>query len=674
MRARIDRLLPGSPEPLGATVLDGGVNFALFSLHAERVNLCILDAKDREILLELSLPEQTHGVWHGFLPDVTEGTLYAYRVFGPQEPTRGHRFDPRELLLDPYARRWDGSFVNGGRPVCVVADVPTLSSSSKQGVRTPNSIIADAVIYEGHVKGLTRLHPKVPEAQRGTYAALSHPAVVQHLSDLGITALELLPLQGFVDEPHLRRLGLSNYWGYNPVGFFVPEPRFAAGVDPIGELQAAIAALHEAGIAVLLDVVYNHAGEGDEHGDTLCFRGIDNASYYRLEHADKARYVNVTGCGNTLDTTNPWVIRLVADSMRYWIETFGIDGFRFDLAPVLGREPVDFDPGAALLDVIAQDPLLRNAVLIAEPWDVGHGGYRLGQFPPAWSEWNDRFRDTVRAFWRGDKDHIHVLRSRLAGSSDIFHERFRSPWTSINYIAAHDGFTLNDLVSFGQKHNHANGEGNRDGHDHNLSWNCGVEGPTARTDIKRLRLQQRRNFVTTLLLARGVPMLLMGDELGRTQHGNNNGYCQDNEVSWVDWSRLDDPDEAEFCNFIGELAAFRREHAVFRGRHVTALQDHLVMLDFNGADADVPVLQGVPVAMFVSSESAGESVGADDALVILMNPTARSASFDLRDTADVGWRRRIDTRFPSMLDEAIDGASLEVAAHSCVVLQAIGTE
>ena len=571
MRPASDPLSSGSPEPLGATPDANGVNFALFSRHAERVDLCLFDANGAETARH-ALPERSGDVWHGYLAGAGNGLLYGYRVHGPFAPGRGHRFNPCKLLLDPYARAWDGGFTYdkrllgdgddgspdlrdsaGAMPKCVVTLPPPPVGHGGR----PATSWGETILYEAHAKGLTVRHPGVDPAKRGRLAGLAEPAVLDHLTRLGVTAIELLPLQAFFDEPFLIAKGLSNHWGYNPVGFFVPEPRYAAGLD---EAREAVAGLHAAGIEVILDVVYNHTGEGDAAGPTLCYRGLDNAAYYKLD--GECHYVNVTGCGNTLDMDEPFMLRLALDSLRYWVEAVGIDGFRFDLATTLGREGEGYTPNAAFFDAIRQDPTLRTCKLIAEPWDIGPEGYRLGGFPPPFAEWNDRFRDAARAFWRGDENVGPELASRLAGSIDLFPPERRA-LASVNYVTAHDGFTLMDAVSYRDKHNEANGEDNRDGHGHNLSMNGGVEGRSDDPDVLAYRRRQRRNLLATTLFARGVPMLLMGDELGRTQGGNNNAYCQDNATAWVDWEGAD----AEIAAEIAVLVGLRHRHpALRRGR------------------------------------------------------------------------------------------------------------
>ncbi len=575
-RRPADRLRPGRPWPLGATVTEGGVNFALFSAHATRVELCLFDPTGGVELRRLPLPEWTDEVWHGFLPEAGPGLVYGYRVHGPHDPAAGHRFDPSKLLLDPYARHavgwFDPAALAPGGAACRFG-AETAPHVAKAVVSGPDVPFPDAwprprngrsetLIYEAHVKGLTRLHPEIPASRRGTYAALADPRIIEHLQRLGVTALELLPVQAFVDEPHLIRKGLVNYWGYNPVNWFMVEPRYAASAIPLAELRQAVAALQEAGIEVLLDVVYNHTGEGDALGPCLACRGLDNRSYYRFDPGAAGGYANLTGCGNTVDASHPRVLQLIMDSLRYWVEVVGVDGFRFDLAATLGREPMGFDQGAGFFDCLKQDPLLATVRLIAEPWDMGPEGYRMGGFGPGWSEWNDRFRDVVRGFWRGDEGLLPELAARLLGSADLFEHQGRRPWSSINFVAAHDGFTLADLVAHEEKHNEANLEANGDGNGYNLSWNNGVEGPSDDPAVIAARARDARNLLATLFLGQGTVMLGMGDELGRTQRGNNNAYCQDNTLSWLDWATADQ----ELLAFTAELSAIRRAHPVLRRR------------------------------------------------------------------------------------------------------------
>jgi len=572
-----DMLIPGRPYPLGATLRDGGVNFAVASEHATAIELCTFDGAGVET--RERLPGHDDGVWHGFLPGAGPGLVYGFRAHGPWAPARAHLFNPSKLLLDPHAREivgefeWDDAHYGHvhGLDELVLDTRDSAAIMPKARVAAPlagpasaplHTPAADTVLYELHVKGFTKLNPAIPERLRGTYAGLGQPASVGHLRRLGITTVELLPVQYALSERRLVELGLSNYWGYNTIGWFCPDPRWSSTpFDPTAtraEFRAMVATLHEAGIEVVLDVVFNHSAEAGETGPTLSLRGLDEATYYR--HGPDGRCVNWTGCGNTLNFQHPRVVQLALDALRYWVEEFGVDGFRFDLAPVLGRGRVDFDAGAPLWVALAQDPVLAGTKLIAEPWDLGPHGYRLGGFPRRWLEWNDRFRDGVRRFWlRGELDRAELAR-RLAGSSDVFAQELRAPTASVNFVTAHDGFTLADLVSHARKHNLENGEHNRDGHDHNHSINCGVEGPTDDPQVLALRRDLRRALLATLLIAQGTPMLLAGDELGHSQCGNNNGYCQDNEIGWIDWTRVDE----SLLEFVARLVALRRSHPALR--------------------------------------------------------------------------------------------------------------
>jgi glycogen operon protein len=578
---------PGRAYPLGPSWDGQGVNFALFSAHAERVELCLFDRSDGPETARIELPERTDQVFHGYVPNIGPGQLYGYRVHGPYDPGRGHRFNPHKLLIDPYARalvgRLDWSDVHYGyrfgdrdgdlsfderdsapvMPKCQVVD----DAHDWRGDRPPDIPWSRTVVYEAHLRGFTKLHPKVPEARRGTFAGLAEPAVIEYLKGLGVSAVELLPVHAFVDDRFVTDKGLHNYWGYSTLSFFAPADRYLS--EPgLAEVKEAIRKLHEAGIEVLLDVVYNHTCEGDETGPTLSFRGIDNASYYRLNPANPRFHLNDTGCGNTLNLSHPRVVQLAMDSLRYWVTEMHVDGYRFDLATTLGREASGFDPGAGFFDAVRQDPVMSQVKLIAEPWDIGPGGYRLGQFPPGWAEWNDRYRDTVRRFWRGDHGMLPDLARSLSGSSDLLEHNGRGPWCSVNFVACHDGFTLFDTVAYNSKHNEANGEGGRDGHNDNCSDNYGVEGPTDREEIRQVRARQQRNMLATVLFSQGTPMLLAGDEFGRTQRGNNNAYCQDNEVSWVDWGKTFE-DNRELLAFARRLIALRLDHpALRRTRHL----------------------------------------------------------------------------------------------------------
>jgi len=582
------RVWPGLPYPLGATWDGIGVNFAIFSEHATRVELCLFDSPEAlSESLTIALPEQTDMVWHGYLPDVRPGQLYGYRVHGPFDPRAGHRFNPRKLLFDPYARvvgrqeRWheslfgytpghsDGDLSCDPRdsapyaPLAVVADTAFTWGDD----RPPRTPWHETIIYELHVKGFTRLHPKIPEPLRGTYLGLASEPAIRHLVELGVTAVELMPLHYHIDEYHLVQRGLTNYWGYNTLGYFAPDPRFSASrapMDTLREFKMMVRALHAAGLEVILDVVYNHTAEGNQLGPTLSLRGIDNRSYYRLQPHDLRAYEDFTGCGNTLNMRSPRVLQLIMDSLRYWVNECHVDGFRFDLASALARELYAVDKLGAFFDIIHQDPSLSQVKLIAEPWDLGEGGYQVGQFPPKWTEWNGKYRDAIRRFWRGDGGVVSELATRLSGSSDLYEQSGRRPYASINFITSHDGFTLADLVSYNAKHNEANGEQNADGENHNLSWNCGTEGPTDDAAIVQLRLRQMRNFMATLLFSQGVPMISGGDEVGRTQRGNNNAYCQDNELSWTPWALT--PDQKAFLQFVRQIIRLRREQKVLRRR------------------------------------------------------------------------------------------------------------
>jgi isoamylase len=579
------RTRPGNPYPLGATWDGSGVNFALFSENATGVELCLFDAEGKQTIVRMT--EHTDQVWHVYLPEARPGQRYGYRVHGPWEPANGHRFNPAKLVLDPYARaiddtlKWDDAlfgYTIGAPDADLTRDerdsAPFMAKSvvvesaftwgDDRPLRTPWN---ETVIYEVHVRGFTKQHPAIPEALRGTYAGLASPAAVEYLRALGVTAVELLPIHEFIDDKYLLDKGLRNYWGYNSIGFLAPASRYSASGalgQQVAEFKTMVKALHQAGIEVILDVVYNHTAEGNHLGPTLAFRGIDNSAYYRLMPNDGRHYMDYTGCGNTLNMTHPRTLQLIMDSLRYWIQEIHVDGFRFDLASTLARELKDVDRLSAFFDIIHQDPVISQVKLIAEPWDLGEGGYQVGNFPVLWAEWNGQYRDTVRSFWKGDEGQGGVFASRLAGSSDIYGPGGRRPYASINFITAHDGFTLNDLVSYNDKHNEANGEDNRDGHDHNLSWNCGAEGPTDDREVVKLRERQKRNLLATLLLSQGVPMLAGGDEISRTQNGNNNAYCQDNELSWFDW-KLDRAD-GRLLNFTRRLIALRRKHPVLRRR------------------------------------------------------------------------------------------------------------
>ena len=572
----------GHPHPRGATWDEKGTNFAIFSEHATKVEVCIFDDEGEEELERIELPEYTNQIWHGYIPGVKAGTRYGYRVHGPYEPEHGHRFNPNKLLLDPYACAYTGHLewnpalfgykMESGddltfderdsapfMPKCVVVD-PNFDWHGK-----PSRVCHpwdDTIIYETHVKGFTKLRKDLPEAIRGTYKGLSSPEIVSYIKKLGVTSIELLPIHAFVQDSNLLEKGLRNYWGYNSIGFFAPNAHYASNEsESLKEFKEMVAAIHEQGLEVILDVVYNHTAEGNELGPTLSFKGIDNASYYRLTSDNPRYYVNDTGTGNTFNLSHPRVIQLVTDSLRYWVEQTHVDGFRFDLGTILAREPNGFDNRSGFLKTCCQDPVLNTVKLIAEPWDCGPGGYQVGGFPPGWAEWNDKFRDNVREFWKGESTATDFVK-RLCATAETFNTQGRRPWSSINFVTAHDGFTLNDVVTYNEKHNDANGEDNKDGNSNNLSWNCGVEGPTDDPEINALRSRQIRNFLATLLLSQGTPMLLAGDEFGRTQKGNNNAYCQDDEISWLDWDIKEKGNH--LIDFVRRLTALRHKYPILR--------------------------------------------------------------------------------------------------------------
>ncbi|WP_448616721.1 glycogen debranching protein GlgX [Modestobacter sp. URMC 112] len=693
---------PGRPYPLGATYDGTGTNVALFSELAERVELCLFDDDGTETRVELT--EADGFVWHAYLPGVRSGQRYAYRVHGPYDPSSGARCNPAKLLLDPYAKAvegpvdWDESLFGyrfadpaarndtdsaPHQTRCVVAD-PYFDWGHDHPLRIPYS---ETVVYEAHVRGLTARHPELPPELRGTYAGVAHPAVVEHLQRLGVTTLELMPVHQFVDDHHLVQRGLSNYWGYNTIGFFAPHARHASRGSrgqQVPEFKAMVRALHEAGIEVVLDVVYNHTAEGNHLGPTLSFRGIDNPAYYRLA-ADRAHYADYTGTGNTLNVRHPHSLQLIMDSLRYWATEMHVDGFRFDLAAALAREFHDVDRLAAFFDLVQQDPVVSQLKLVAEPWDVGDGGYQVGNFPALWTEWNGRYRDAVRDFWRGTPGTVGEFASRLTGSSDLYRSNGRRPHASINFVTAHDGFTLHDLVSYDHKHNEANGEGNRDGESHNRSWNCGVEGETDDPAVLALRERQKRNLLATLFLSQGVPMLLAGDEAGRTQGGNNNAYCQDNEVSWVDWDRA--AGFAGLTEFTARLARLRREHPVFRrrrffqGRPVrgTDLED-IAWLTPAGqpmTDAEWTAEHAGPLTVFLNGEGIPEPDArgrrlVDDSFLLLVNPTGEHRTFALPGPAyGAAWQGCLDTAAEApfgAIGALPAGAGLTVTAHSLRLL------
>ncbi len=698
------QIWPGRPYPLGATFDGTGTNFTLVSEMAERVELCLVDADGAETRLDLT--EVDGGVWHGYLPTIQPGQRYGYRVHGPYDPESGQRCNPSKLLLDPYAKAIDGQ-VDGDESLFSYRfddpedfnDDDSLGHTMTSVVinpffdwgndRSPGHEYHETVIYEAHVRGLTQTHPDIPEELRGSYAAIGHPAMIEHLTELGITAIELMPVHQFVQDTHLQDKGLSNYWGYNTIGFFAPHNGYSSNGtlgQQVQEFKGMVKSLHEADIEVILDVVYNHTAEGNEMGPTLCFRGIDNASYYRLVDDEQEHYYDTTGTGNSLLMRNPHVLQLIMDSLRYWVLEMHVDGFRFDLAATLARQFHEVDRLSAFFDLVQQDPVVSQVKLIAEPWDLGDGGYQVGNFPPLWTEWNGKYRDTVRDFWRGEPATLGEFASRLTGSSDLYKDDGRRPIASINFITAHDGFTLRDLVSYNEKRNDANGEGGNDGESHNRSWNCGVEGETDDPDVLELRARQQRNFLSTLLLSQGVPMIAHGDEIGRTQDGNNNVYCQDNEIAWIDWDL--DESATDLLEFTRKVLALRQEHPVFRRRRFfagdashggesdlgdiawfTPSGEHMdeehwtngyarsVMVFFNGDAIPEPGPRGQRVV--------------DDSFLVLYNAHHEALDFTLPETAyGASWQVVFDTGMET--DEGTKLAptdSLRAVARSTIVLR-----
>jgi len=698
---------PGQPFPLGASWDGKGVNFALFSAHAEKVKLCLFDRTGRRETLRLTLPERSEEVWHGYVPGIGPGALYGYRVYGPYDPANGHRFNHHKLLLDPYARALHGRVVHDDRvlgyrhgsrradlsfdrrdsapamPKCRVVD-PSHDWGAEKRPATPWT---ESVIYEAHARGFTMRLPGLAEPLRGTFASFACNEALAHLKSLGVTAVELMPIHSFLDERRLVAEGLRNYWGYSTLSFFAPEPRYLSNGD-IGEFKTLVARLHDAGIEVILDVVFNHSGEGDHLGPTVSFRGIDNASYYRLRPEQRRLYVDDTGTGNSLNLEHPRVLQLVLDSLHYWVREMHVDGFRFDLATTLGRGPAGFDPEHALFASMRRSPDLRDVKLIAEPWDIGPDGYQLGNFPAGWSEWNDRYRDALRRFWRGEEGALPELAARIAGSADIFDRDGRRAQASVNFVTAHDGFTLMDLVSYNEKHNEPNGEGNRDGHNENLSWNCGVEGPTEDPGIKALRWRQMRNLLASLLLSQGVPMLLGGDEIGRSQRGNNNAYCQDNETTWHDWTSAEAEEARSFLAYLRRLAELRRRHPVLRraeflhGRHKCAdghrdiawyAPDGKEMTAARWQDRRARCI-GIRLNGRARAERHPDAdPSADAMLFILMNAHHDIVPFRLPALRSVvEWRRVLDSSEPDLSTEGVELPARSVFAlpGRCVVVLA----
>lgn len=669
-----DRLLSGSAHRLGALWDGEGINFALFSAHAHRVELCLFDRSGRRELARLDLPECSEGIWHGYLPAAAPGLLYGYRVHGPYDPRRGHRFNPHKLLLDPYARalagdvkwsdalfgyrvgsaRGDLSFDRRDSAAAMPKAVVTADPIDYPPLHRETVPWSGLVIYEAHVRGLTKLKPDIPEGERGTFAALADPSVIDHLVKLGVTAVELLPIQSMLGERFLLQRGLSNYWGYSTLGYFAPERRYlsAGGAD---EIRVAVNRLHSAGIEVILDVVYNHTCEGNELGPTVSFKGIDNASYYRLMPGDERHYINDTGCGNTFNTSHPQVVRLVLDSLRHWVLHYGIDGFRFDLSSTLGRRPEGYDPQAPLFVAMQQDPVLSQVKLIAEPWDIGPGGYQLGNHPPGFGEWNDRYRDTVRRFWRGDEGIRPDLAARLLGSADMFDHNHRRTWSSVNFIAAHDGFTLRDLVTYAERHNEANGENNADGSGENHSANWGVEGETDDAAVNACRGRVARSMMATLILSNGTPMLVMGDEAWRSQNGNNNAYCQDNEISWFDWSLLDTPEGRSMRDLVAEAIALRKAYPILHSPQFLHGAEVLPGLPEVGwfepsGEGIAPESWNDPSRRALSVRLAGGSreAGKVDVVFLLLNPEPQAVEFTIALPPGLETAVMLDTGTPDL--------------------------
>ncbi len=694
---------PGARYPLGATYDGTGTNFAISSRVAEGVELCLFDTDGSEHRVELY--EVDAFTWHGYLPGVEPGQRYGYRVHGPYEPTRGHRCNPNKLLLDPYAKAVDGAVRWDAALYGYEMDEPDTMSTSDSAAFMPKGVVVNpyfdwsndtlprvpyhrSIIYEAHVKGLTRRHPGIPAELRGTYSGIAHPVIIDYLRKLGVTAIELMPVHQSVDDHRLVQMGQRNYWGYNTIGYFAPHQGYAAmgGLgQQVQEFRSMVKALHAAGIEVILDVVYNHTAEGSHLGPTLAFRGIDNAQYYMLDEHDPSIYLDYTGCGNSLNARSPQTLQLIMDSLRYWVTEMHVDGFRFDLAATLAREFYEVDRLAAFFDVVQQDPIINGVKLIAEPWDVGPGGYQVGNFPPLWTEWNGRFRDTARDFWHGAPSTLAEFATRMCGSADLYQDDGRKPVASVNFVTCHDGFTLTDLVSYNEKHNEANGENNRDGENHNRSWNCGVEGPTDDAEVLALRARQRRNFMATLMLAQGVPMLSHGDELGRTQHGNNNGYCHDSELTWVDWDNVDE----QMLDFVRRLIAFRTAHRVFRRRRFfTGKPDRreagtpLPDVQWFTFDARSMTMEdwgtdfGRSVALFVNGEAINErsprgEVHLDDSFLLCFNASEIMLEFVLP-SPEFGekWQVEFDTAEPNRNEPVVvaAGGRIQVVERSLVVL------
>jgi glycogen operon protein len=689
------RLDPGAPYPLGATWDGLGVNFAVFSANAEQIDLCLFDPAGHKELARLPLPECTDEIWHGYLPGAHPGTVYGLRAYGPYQPQYGHRFNPAKLLIDPYAKKLAGAFrwadalfgyrTHSNRldlsldkrdsapavPKCVVIDEAfDWSRDARPDVPWPETII-----YEAHVRGVSMLSPDVRAHERGTFAALASPRFIDHLHELGVTTVELMPIHAFLDERFLIERKLTNYWGYNTATFFAPHPSYLS-TRRLNEVRIAVRQLHAAGIEVILDVVYNHTCEGNELGPTVSWRGLDNASYYRLVPGDERHYINDTGCGNTMNLSHPRVLQMVMDSLRYWVSSFHVDGFRFDLGVTLGREGTGFDPGSGFFDVIRQDPVLSQRKLISEPWDVGPGGYQVGRHPPGFGEWNDKFRDCVRRYWRGDAGMRAELAARIAGSAELFNHRFRRPWSSVNYVASHDGFTLADVTAYEHKHNEANGENNADGHNENCSSNWGVEGPTDDAATNEIRARVARSMLASVFTSLGTPMLTAGDEFGRSQRGNNNAYCQDNELSWLDWRQMESPEGKALTAFTARLIALRRQYALLRDTRFLRGDVEVLpgMRDVDWFDERGELLtneawQDREARALTLRRAGRDGEGALQVLLLMHNGSNESLAFALP-TPRLEWNVLADSTAPDAPAHKFEGERLDIGAHGFMLLAA----
>lgn len=667
MDAKALNVLPGAAHPLGATLTANGCNFAVHCPNATEVQLCLFAKDTEEQLAVIPLPAKTGKVWHGFIEGITEGQLYGYRTCGENNAQLGLQFNPEKLLIDPYAKAlnrplvWNAQQYHGDSQFMIAKGLVLKTSECRGRITKPRVPMSQTVLYEAHVKGISQLHPDVPDAHRGKFLGLSHPSIIKHIKSLGVTSVQLMPVMAFMPERYITEKGLTNYWGYNPINYFSPDPRYVVA-DGVCEFKSMVDSLHEAGLEVILDVVFNHTAEGGLDGPTLAFKGLDNASFYLFERneygtVDYRKYVNNSGCGNSVNTAYPYVLKLVMDSLRYWVQEMGVDGFRFDLAASLGRDPYEFSSVSGFFRAIRQDPVLLNIKLIAEPWDIGNGGYRLGQFPSNWVECNDKYRDTVRAFWRGDKGHTSDFATRLLGSRDIFPKENRAIHTSVNMVTYHDGFTLQDLVSYNERHNEANLEQNRDGHGHNISSNHGFEGVTGDTQIKALRDRQKRNLFATLMMSQGIPHVLGGDELSRTQQGNNNAYCQDNEINWFDWELREN--EQDFLDFCRHMIKLRRDSELLSQLNLEddsySLQHNVDKINWYRPDGERKLVddwhdhnnQAFAVE-FVGLEPA-DTVNKTEHWLLVFNATDHDVRFNLPLLSQAhGWKIMVDTRYPKL--------------------------